>query len=49
MSLAMWAQSFLSVIREETGAEAALKKGPLKRVGPSSLASFKAHRGLRSG
>src|SRR5262245_4551704 len=49
MSLAMWAQSFLSVIRAETGAELAPKKGLLKRVGPSSLASFKAHRGLQSG
>lgn len=49
ITLAMWAQSFLSVIREETGAEAAPKKGPLKRLGPSSLARFKAHRGLRSG
>jgi len=49
ITLAMWAQAFLSVIREETGTEAAPKKGPLNRVGPSSLASFKAHRGLRSG
>jgi SRSO17 transposase len=49
MTLAMWAQAFLSVIREETGTEAAPKKGLQKRVGPSSLANFKAHRGLRSG
>jgi len=49
MSLAMWAGAFLSVIREETGAELAPKKGLVKRVGPSSLASFKAHRGLQSG
>jgi SRSO17 transposase len=49
MSLAMWAQAFLSVIREEEGAELAPKKGLRNRVGPSSLASFKAHRNLRSG
>jgi SRSO17 transposase len=48
MTLAMWAQAFLSVIRNETGAEVAPKKGLLKRPGMSSLASFKAHRGLRS-
>jgi SRSO17 transposase len=47
ITLAMWAQAFLSVIREEEGAEATLKKGPYKRVGESSLATFKAHRGLR--
>ncbi len=49
ITLAMWAQSFLSVIREETGAEVVPRKGPLKRVGASSLAAFKAHRGLQSG
>jgi len=49
ITLAMWAAAFLSVIREETGTEVAPKKGPQKRVGPSSLATFKAHRGLRSG
>jgi SRSO17 transposase len=49
ITLAMWAQAFLSVIREEEGAQATPKKGSHKRVGPSSLASFKAHRGLRSG
>ena len=48
MSLAMWAQAFLSVIREETGAAFAPKKGLQNRPGMSSLASFKAHRGLRS-
>jgi len=48
MSLAMWAQAFLSVIREETGAEVAPKKGPHNRPPTSSLAAFKAHRGLRS-
>jgi SRSO17 transposase len=49
ITLAMWAGAFLSVIREEEGAEAAPKKGPHNRVGPSSLANFKTHRGLRSG
>jgi SRSO17 transposase len=49
MTLAMWSQAFLSVIREETGAEAAPKKGVQNRVGPSSLAQFKAHRNLQSG
>jgi SRSO17 transposase len=49
MTLAMWAQAFLSVIREETGAEVAPKKGLRKQPGASSLAAFKAHRGLQSG
>jgi SRSO17 transposase len=49
MSLAMWAQAFLSVIRTETGAEVAPKKGPQKRPERSSLAEFKAHRNLQSG
>jgi len=49
MTLAMWAQAFLSVIREETGVEMAPKKGLANRPGPSSLASFKAHRNLRCG
>jgi SRSO17 transposase len=49
ITLAMWASAFLSVIREEEGALAAPKKGLYKRVGPSSLAIFKAHRRLRSG
>jgi SRSO17 transposase len=48
ITLAIWAQAFLSVIREEEGAEATPKKGSHKRLGPSSLATFKAHRGLRS-
>jgi SRSO17 transposase len=48
ITLAMWAQAFLSVIREETGAEVAPKKGRQKRRGPSSLASFKASRNLAS-
>jgi len=49
ITLSMWAQAFLSVIRTETGAEVAPKKGPQNQVGPSSLAGFKAHRGLPSG
>ena len=49
ITLAMWAQAFLSVIREETGAEVVPKKGLRKQPGASSLASFKAHRGLQSG
>jgi SRSO17 transposase len=49
MTLAMWAQAFLSLIRRETGAEVAPKKGLRKQPGASSLASFKAHRGLQSG
>ncbi len=49
MTLAMWAQAFLSVIREETGAEVVLKKGLRNRMERSSLAEFKAHRNLRSG
>ena len=49
MSLAMWAQAVLSVIRAETGAEVAPKKGLRNRVERSSLAAFKAHRNLQSG
>jgi SRSO17 transposase len=46
MTLAMWASAFLSVLREESGAEVALKKGSQNQNEPSSLASFKASRGL---
>jgi SRSO17 transposase len=49
MTLALWAQAFLSVIRAETGADVAPKKGRPNRVGRSSLAAFKAHRKLPSG
>jgi SRSO17 transposase len=49
ITLAMWAQAFLSVIREETGAEIAPKKGRQNQRARSSLAEFKASRGLRSG
>lgn len=48
ISLAMWAQAFLAIIRRETGAELIPKKGLRKRLGASSLAAFKAHRGLQS-
>ncbi len=48
ITLAMWAQAFLSVVRAERGAEGAPKKGQQSRAESSSLASFKAHRGLRS-
>jgi SRSO17 transposase len=49
VTLAMWASAFLSVIREETGAEVAPKKGRRNQDEPSSLAKFKASRGLQSG
>ena len=49
MTLAMWASAFLSVIREESGAEMAPKKGRQNQNHPSSLAEFKASRGLQSG
>jgi SRSO17 transposase len=49
MSLAMWASAFLSVIREELGAEAAPKKGLQKQRAHSSLAAFKASRNLQFG
>jgi len=49
MTLAMWASAFLSVIREETGAEVAPKKGSQNQMARSSLAAFKASRGLQSG
>jgi SRSO17 transposase len=49
MTLAMWAQAFLTVIRAEQGAEEAPKKGLQKAAGSSSLASFKARRNLGCG
>lgn len=49
MTLAMWASAFLSVIRNETGAETAPKKGAQQRAGRNSMASFKRGRGLQSG
>lgn len=49
ITLAMWAQAFLSVVRAERGAAVVPKKGRQISEEMSSLASFKAHRGLRSG
>jgi len=49
MTLAMWASAFLSVIREETGADVGPKKGSQNQRGASSLAEFKARRNLVSG
>jgi SRSO17 transposase len=48
MTLAMWAQAFLSVLRKETGEAEALLKGGAGTSQPSSLATFKARRGLQS-
>ncbi len=48
ITLAMWAQAFLSVVRAERGAGVAPKKGRQVAVERNSLASFKARRGLRS-
>jgi SRSO17 transposase len=44
ITLAMWVQAFLAVIRTEEGAEAAVKKGALARSDMHSLAAFKARR-----
>ena len=46
ITLAMWAQAFLTVIRAEMGADEAPKKGLYKPAKGSSLARFKADRGL---
>lgn len=48
MSLAMWAQAFLSVVRAERGVPVAPKKGLSNQAGPSSLKQFKRSRGLHS-
>jgi SRSO17 transposase len=48
ITLAMWAQAFLSVVRAERGAGVAPKKGRQPQEARSSLASFKAHRRLHS-
>ncbi|GAC1564280.1 MAG: IS701 family transposase [Herpetosiphon sp.] len=47
ITLAMWAQAFLTVIRAETGAAAVPKKRGQATM-TRSLTHFKAHRGLRS-
>ena len=49
MTLALWAQAFLAVLRKEMGAAMAPKKGRPNRPGPRSMAAFKAHRGLPFG
>jgi SRSO17 transposase len=49
ITLAMWAQAFLAVVRTETGAEEAAKKGAVKRPPAHSLAAFKARRMRQSG
>jgi SRSO17 transposase len=49
ITLAMWAQAFLAVVRAERGVPVAPKKGRLVRPGASSLDRFKASRGVRSG
>jgi SRSO17 transposase len=48
ITLAMWASAFLSVIRKESGAKVAPKKGIYKQGERSSLALFKASRNLQS-
>lgn len=48
ITLAMWAQAFLSVLRHQEGAVEAPKTGGLDAAGASRLASFKASCGLRS-
>jgi SRSO17 transposase len=49
ITLAMWAQAFLSVVRAERGAGVVPKKGRQLPARASSLTPFKVHRGLRSG
>ncbi len=48
ITLAMSAQAFLAVVRAETGADMAQKKGRQPPATSSSLTAFKAHRGLPS-
>jgi SRSO17 transposase len=48
ITLAMWAQAVLTVLRAETGFEEGAKKRQLNRAALGSLAAFKAHRGLQS-
>jgi SRSO17 transposase len=47
MTLAMWAQAFLAVVRAETGTDVTPKKGAQGLTKPR-LSRFKAHRGLQS-
>ena len=48
ITLVMWAQAFLSVIRREMGSEERAKKGLPNLRKPSRMVTFKARRGLRS-
>ena len=48
ITLAMWAQAFLAVVRAETGARAVPKKGLQTPAETSSMATFKVRRGLPS-
>jgi SRSO17 transposase len=48
ITLAMWAQAFLSVVRAETGTQVVPKKGLQEHKNKTTLAEFKASRGLRS-
>lgn len=48
VTLALWASAFLSVVRAERGVEVRPKKGLLKQAEVSSMAVFKAGRGLQS-
>lgn len=47
MTLAMWAQAFLAVVRAETGRDVMLKKG-VQRLTTTRWSRFKARRGLQS-
>ena len=47
ITLAMWAQAFLAVVRAETGTDVTPQKGG-QGLRKTSLSRFKAHRGLRS-
>jgi SRSO17 transposase len=49
ITLAMWAQAVLTVVRADANAAAMPKKGALPGRPPGSLARFKARRGLGSG
>jgi SRSO17 transposase len=48
ITLALWAQAFLTILRKESGPEERPKKGAPRVAQMSSLATFKAHRNLRS-
>ena len=46
ITLAMWAQAFLTVVRQEMGSDVAIGKKEMLQTS-HSLAAFKANRGLR--